>query len=135
MKPENDRDLFRGMRAPRTPSDLRQRVLRAATGALESEEPQTIWDRIWESRAVGRSWATVTLGLLVAHAGLALVSDSSDSASDLRSVERRQAREVRQLLDLPAVEISPRAAAVALGGRSRPKKPNGPDESNSSRPS
>jgi len=124
MKPKNDRDLFQGMRAPHAPSDLRQRVLRAATDALETTEPQTIWDRVWESRALGRSWATVTLGLLLAHAGLAALSNSPDSAADRRSVERRQAREVYQLLDLPTVEISPRAAALALGGRSRPDPSN-----------
>jgi hypothetical protein len=132
MKPENDRDPFRGMRAPRAPSDLRQRVLHAATDALELEEPQTIWDRIWESRAAGRSWATLTLALLVAHVGLALVTDPANSARDLRSAERRHAREVRKILDLPAVEISPRAAALALGGRSRPRKEPRPDGSNPS---
>jgi len=123
MRPKNDRDLFGGQRVPRAPADLRQRVLRAATDAMTREEPPSIWDRIWESRALGRSWATVTLGLLVAHAALALLSDSPDSAGDLRSVERRHAREVRRMLDLPAVEISPSAAALALGGRSRSEKP------------
>ena len=130
MKSKNDRDLFRGQRVPRAPAELRQRVLRAATDAMTPDEPQSIWDRIWESRALGRSWATVTLGLLVAHAALALVSDSPDSTGDLRSVERRHAREVRQMLDLPDVEISPSAAALALGGRSRSKRPTKPGGSN-----
>lgn len=130
MKPNDDRDPFRGLAAPRAPSDLRRRVLNAATNATKPAEPQTIWDRIWENPVFGRSWVTLTLGLLVAHAGLTLVSESSDTASELRSAERKQAREVRELLDLPVVEISPRAAALALGGRSRPKKELRPDGSN-----
>lgn len=130
MKTENDRDSFRGMRPPRAPSDLRQRVLRAATDTLELEPSQTIWDRMWESRMVGRSWATATLGLLLAHAWMAVLSDAPQSVEDLRSVERRQAREVRELLELPTVEISTRAAGLALGGRSRPRNEPRPGGSN-----
>jgi hypothetical protein len=74
----------------------------------------------------------VTLGLLIAHAGLALVTDTLYSACVLRSADRRHAREVRRILDLPAVEISPRAAALALGGRSRAKKATRPDGPNPS---
>jgi hypothetical protein len=126
MKPENDRDPFRGMRPPRTPSDLRQRVLSAATDALAAEERRTVWDRIWESRAAGRTWATVTLGLLVAHAGLSLMTGTPGSPRDSRAAERRQ---VRKQLDLPVVEISPRAAALALGGSSRANREPRPDGS------
>jgi hypothetical protein len=129
MNPNHERERFRGLRVPRAPADLRQRVLRAVAEAMEQEDPMTIWERVWESRALGRAWVSVTLALLVAHAGLTLISRTPAGRGDPRSVDRRLARETRELLDLPAVEISPRAAALVLGGSSRPEKTPRPDGS------
>jgi hypothetical protein len=127
MNSRKDRDLLEGLQVPRAPADLEQRVLGAAADAIERDEPPTIWDRLWESRALRLAWASATLGLLLAHAGLALVSRSPESAGDLRSVDRRQAREIHELLALPVVEISPRAEALAMGSR-RPSAKTRPSD-------
>ena len=114
---KSNRDPLQGLGAPRVPADLERRVLDAARNAEQGVANATVWDRLWESRTIRRAWVSATLGLLLAHAGMSLFSDSPQSADELRSVDRRQARELRETLALPVVEISPRAEAIALGAR------------------
>lgn len=130
MNAKNEHEAFREMRLPELPADHKQRVLQRAAEAMQLREPRSIWDRIWESRLLSRAWAAVTLGLLVVHAGLGLVSRSPASGEEHGSAERRQTREIRKMLNsLPAVEISPRAASLALGYRAESKRNRSSDGS------
>jgi hypothetical protein len=65
------------------------------------------------------AWVCSTVALLLAHAGVTVVSRSSKPIRDPRSVERQHVRETREAVALPVVDISPRAAALALGAGPR----------------
>ena len=127
MRPDEHSDLFEGLRVPHAPAELAQRVLDAAAECDRALPRPTIWDRLWESRPLRVAWALATLGLLLAHAGLSVTSDLPRSGEDPRVADRRQAREIRELLALPEVEISPRAEASVLGTEPRSEPTRAPD--------
>jgi len=106
-------DPLSGLRVPRVPSELRERVLRAA-GRIEGT--RGIWDRLWESRPLRLAWAVTTTGLLLAHAALSLAPGSSPQTN--RASVREQSRELGRLLALPRFEISERAEAL-MGSAAR----------------
>ena len=72
-----------------------------------------IWDRLWDSRPLRAAWAATTLGLLGTHVVLSVTPESRRFAASVAS--REQAEELRELLALPTVEISPRAQRMAMG--------------------
>ena len=133
MKPDKHSDLLEGLRVPRAPAELERRVLDAASAASDrSTMRPTIWDRLWESRPLRVAWGLATLGLLLAHAGLSLAPDASRPGNNARAADRRQAREIRELLALPRVEISPRAEARFLVTKPRSETTAAPDSSDRS---
>lgn len=57
---------FSGLTSPRTPEELRARVLR--TCRLASFQPRSRIDRLWESTPLRLAWALSLAGLLLATA-------------------------------------------------------------------
>ena len=106
-----------GLRVPAAPEALADRVLCAANQARQPFAVPSIWDRLWNSRPLRLAWAVALLVLLAIHTGLSLFPDSSLSST---ASPRADSRELRALLALPRVEISPRAEALAMGGGSKP---------------
>ena len=100
-------DPLSGLRVPRVPAELRERVLCAA---VRIKGTRGIWDRLWESRPLRLAWAVTTSGLLPANAALSLAPGSAPQ-TDHASV-REQSRELGRLLALPRMEISERAQAL-----------------------
>ena len=129
MKQDKQSDLFEGLRVPHAPAELERRVLSAAAASDRTDPSPTIWDRLWESRPLRVAWGLATLALLLANAGLSLPTNAPRSEGDTRTADRRQAREVRELLALPQVEISPRAEARFLQTTPRPEPTEAPDSS------
>ena len=116
-------DPLTGLRVPRVPSELRERVLRAA-GRVEGT--RGIWDRLWESRPLRLAWVVTTTALLLANAALSLAPGSSPQTN--RSALREQSRELGLLLALPRMEISERAAALTMGSQNKLKSESEPSE-------
>ena len=129
MKRDKHGDLFEGLRVPRVSAELERRVLDAATRSDRRIPIPTIWDRLWESRPLRVAWGMATLGLLLANVGLSLPTSAPRSEGNMRTADRRQAREIHELLALPQVEISPRAEARFFGTRPRPEPTEAPDSS------
>jgi hypothetical protein len=110
------RSVFKGLRPPAPPEELRERVLRAARGASPAETPSLV-DRLWESGRL-RLAAVVLYAVLVAldfgvHAGRRAggVLESPSTEARLRQIEgiplpeseqtvREQWREIARELDL-----------------------------------
>ena len=113
MSNKQHRDPLSGFRAPGVPGHLKRSVLDAAGEILAAESETGVWDRLWDSRPLRAAWAVTTLGLLVAHATLSVTPDRARSAASVASQE--EAEELRELLALPTIEISPRAERVAMG--------------------
>ena len=87
-----------------------------------------VWDRLWESRPLRAAWAATTLGLLVTHVALSVTPESRRPAANVAS--REQADELRELLALPTVEISPRAQRMAMGASAPEPIPAHTNDSN-----
>ena len=110
---------FSGLRVPRVPPGLRERALRGAS----TDDAPGVWDRLWESRPLRLAWILTCSALLLAHAALSLSPE--DSHENGRAAMRDQNREVRRMLALPRIEISPRARALTMGSsRANDSKPN-----------
>ena len=116
MNKRQSDDPLSGLRVPRVPAELRERVLHAAE---RIEGTRGIWDRLWESRPLRLAWAVTTTGLLLANAALSLAPGSAPQ-TDRVSV-REQSRELGRLLALPRMEISERAEALTMGSAAQIK--------------
>jgi hypothetical protein len=110
---QNDKDPFAGMRAVRPPRDLAGRVLSVATGAA-AELRVSIWDRLWHSTPLRVSWVVAVVLLVLAHMTLGRAPGSRGSPEALAGID-----ELEEVFRLPAIEISPRAESIALGGNRR----------------
>lgn len=118
MNERDDRELFSHLRSPRLPADLKQPVLHGAIRALGEDTPPRVWDRLWESRTLRAAWVVVTMGLIVAHVAISVSPGSARRPSGTETA-RGQMEDLRGVLDLPSVEISPRAEALVMGRRAR----------------
>ena len=116
----NRDDPLAGLRPPRAPRELESSVLAAASRALD-EPPPTIWNRLWSSRPLRLGWSVATLVLLLAHLGLSVAPFGSPGSRQARSMPGNALRELNDILDVPAVEISPRAEALCFGRSSKKK--------------
>lgn len=99
-----------GLNVPRAPAALKQRVLQAAT-SLEAQ-PQSIWDRLWQSRLLRVAWTVTTAGLLLANVWLS-VSRPRSTARDVAGA-REQIERLREDLGLTEFAVTPRAEAMVM---------------------
>lgn len=113
MTQDDRKEIFGTLRAPRAPEELKNRVLNAAATALDERSERTLWDLLWGSRVARVAWAGTTLALIAAHVGLSLPAGSRPSVE--RSSARGQLEQLVDELDLPSVEITPRAEARVMG--------------------
>ena len=98
MNKRQPHDPLSGLRVPRAPSELRERVLRAA-GRVEGS--RGIWDRLWESRPLRLAWAVTTIGLLLANAALSLAPGPSPQTNRASMREQEMAAS-RGVLSAPS---------------------------------
>jgi len=119
MNRNDRRDPFAGLRAVRPPQDLAGRVLNAA--ADPAEPRVSIWDRLWHSTPLRVSWVVAIVLLLLAHMTLGRVPGSGGSREALAGID-----ELEEVFRLPAIEISPRAESIALGGKRKRDKDDRP---------
>ena len=110
---------FQRQRVPGPPDSLERRVFHAAAAALRAEPEATIWDRLWNSRALRVAWSIATLALLLAHVA---VSRGSERPAP-RSARVDPPSELREILTLPTIDISSRAESLAMG-----RHPDAPDK-------
>jgi len=110
MKRNDGIEPFAGLRAVRPPQDLAGRVLRAAA---DSAEPRvSVWDLLWHSTPLRVSWVVAVVLLVLAHVTLGRTPGSGGAWETLAGID-----EVDEVFRLPAIEISPRAESIALGGK------------------
>lgn len=64
--PSIERGLDR-LRLPGPPPELRERVLRAATRALDEAPVPDLWSRLWENRGLRLAWAACLVTLITGH--------------------------------------------------------------------
>ena len=119
-------DPLAGFDSPRAPSDLAARTLAAANRALQSPGPVAIWDRVWSSVPLRVAWGVTTFALLLAHLGLSVTPSELPRTAISSAPTPRDSTELGELLRLPSVDISPRAAALCLGSSSKPKNRDRP---------
>ena len=105
-------DPFAGLRVPRVPEELKARTMRAARAALSSRP--TIWDRLWESRPLRAGWVVATIGLIVANVVISVAPDETSGGDAFATSRRDQIDEIRDVIGLPTIEISPRAEAFVF---------------------
>lgn len=113
-------DPLAGLRPPRAPSELAAKVLTAATRALDEPSP-TIWNRLWSSRPLRLGWGVATLALILAHLGLSVAPFGSHGSRQARVGAGNVLEELKDVLDVRAFEISPRAEALCFGRSSKKK--------------
>lgn len=131
MKVKKKTDLpepLTGLRAPGAPARLAARVLEAAREPLRDADLPRVWDRVWDSRALRAAWAATTLVLALAHVALSVAPGGGRSSPAV--AERDRADELREVLELPTVEISPRAERIAMGAALPPTTAPADDEPN-----
>lgn len=116
MSQRRNDSVFSGLRVPKAPDDLRERLLLEAGRALRAESAgrASLWERICTNRALRLAWVATTFVLLAAHVVLSL--GTGDGRPLRRGTDRTydQSKTVRELLALPTVDISPGAAAMSL---------------------
>ncbi len=130
MTQDDRKEIFGTLRVARAPEELKQQALDAAATALDERSERTLWDLLWESRAARVAWAGTTLALIAAHVGLSL---PAGSRVDDGAAARGQLEQLIDELDLPSVDISPRAEARVMGPPSpaaRRPEPNDDNERN-----
>ena len=113
-------DPLPGLRPPRAPEELATTVLSAAKRALHEPAP-TIWNRLWTSRPLRLGWSVATLALVLAHLGLSVAPFGSPDSRQARGATGSTSRELGDVLNVPAIEISPRAEALCFGRSSKKK--------------
>jgi hypothetical protein len=106
-----------GLRPPKPPVSLKQRVLREAAQA-QSAAP-SIWSRLVESRPLRAAWGLATVALLLANVWLSL-SRPVTVQEEILSV-RRHLELLSDELSLPQLYVSPRAEAMVLGQANTPE--------------
>ena len=112
MRQDDDNDVFGPFRVPGTPDGLKHRVIEAASEALRQPARPTTWDLLWESRPLRAAWGVAILGLLVAHVLISLPTSGTPTAG--ATTGRGQLENLRDELDLPSVEVTPRAEALIM---------------------
>lgn len=58
---------FSGLRPPRAPAELRERVLAACAAAAPAGAPPALLDRLWWSRRARRAWLLAVAALICAN--------------------------------------------------------------------
>jgi hypothetical protein len=96
----NGPDPFDGLRPARAPEALRERVLDAARQAMLEAPAPTIWDRLFESRALRTAWGALCLILVAGH--LVLTEDPQSEGLESRSLV--DAPELKDVLELPRLD-------------------------------
>jgi len=120
---------FGGLRPPRVPGDLERRVLDAAGQVFDDPARPTLWDRLWTSTPLRAAWAVTTGALMVAHVVLSLPDHPPTRPdSSATSVDATVPDDLRDVIRLPQLEISPRAARLCLGPSRRPPAKDNIDE-------
>jgi hypothetical protein len=123
----DDRNPLSGMRSPVPPEELRETVLSAAREALAAEAKRTIWDRIWESRALRLAWTGTTAALVLGHVLVTIEPEGSGAvpAPDLARAGR-ETDDLREIVRLPRVtrvavdfDDAPRKAPASTGSVAR----------------
>jgi hypothetical protein len=128
MKPDRG-PIFTGLRPPRVPDDLERRVLDAAARAADEPQQPTLWDRLWTSKPLRAAWGLTTGALLVAHVVLSFPEHRASRTDDAAiSADARHPEDLGEVLRLPHLEISPRAARLCLGPSRRPSPEVDPSE-------
>ena len=121
MTGRSDRDdPLAGLRPPGAPDELATTVLSAAKRALEEPAP-TIWNRLWSSRRLRLGWSVATLALVLAHLGLSVAPFGSRGSRPGRVGAGNVLQELNEVLEVRAIEISPRAEALCFGRSARKK--------------
>jgi hypothetical protein len=113
----DERNPLRGLRSVPPPGGLREPVLSAAREAQAAEAKPTIWDRVWESRALRLAWVGVTVGLVLGHV---LVSIEPGKAG--MAPEPDLARADRGADDLLEIVRLPRATRIAMDFEIAPRE-------------
>lgn len=101
-----------GLEPARTPSELRDHVLRAARNALvQAKAAPTTWELLWRSRALRWSWTAACTLLVAGHMALTLWPRRPPGESERLIVAPtfEPSSELRDELYLPSIE---RLAAV-----------------------
>jgi len=111
-----DRNPFSGMRPAEPPGELREPVLSAARDALAAEAMPTVWDRIWESRALRVAWAGATAALVLGHVAVTVQPGRTSAVP-----ERDLARARQDAGDLDEVVRLPRVERIAMDFEVAPK--------------
>jgi hypothetical protein len=112
----NDKtDIFATLRIPATPEGVKQRVLNAASEALEKPVRPTLWDVAWGNRLLRSTWALATTGLIVANISISFPASSPQLTKTVTA--RGQFENLRNELDLPSIVVGPRAEALVMGPR------------------
>jgi hypothetical protein len=119
MNQNRDRDPLRGLRVPGAPEELRRRALQAAQATSPEIPASSIWDRLWEDRRLRRAWSTAVALLLAGHALVGLLPSPGPSPPPTSGERSPGIGELREVLELPPLEISPRAETLVMGA-SRP---------------
>jgi hypothetical protein len=112
------------------PGELRESVLTAAREALAAENRPTIWDRIWESRALRLTWVGATAALVLAHVALTVQTGrpTAAPARDLAGAQQ-DVDDLYEIVQLPRVERVAMDFDVAPGEASSPVEETGTDPS------
>ncbi len=113
MNRNDERDVFTTLGAPRAPDNLKQRVLDAASEALKAAPGWSLWDLLWESRPLRVTWAVAIVGLVVANIVISFPATPQPRAKT--ATLRGEFKDLQRELDLPSVEVGPRAEALVMG--------------------
>lgn len=132
----DDRNPFPGLRATGPPGEIRDSVLSAARKALAAESRPTVWDRIWESRALRLAWTGATAALVLGHVALTVQPTRPTAGPAGESIAARQdADELHEIVELPRVERIAMDFEVAPQEASSPVEETGTDPSMNGDPS
>ena len=107
-RPDENEQLFSGLKVPEPPEELRHQVLSRAGQVLEGRPRRDPWTRIWESRPARLAWITSVLALTVWHVAVP-VGDSG--AGGDRATSTGRASEIQE--DFAAITNLPRLSLDA----------------------
>lgn len=113
MNRNEERDVLTMFGVPQAPNNLKQRVLEAASEALKEAPGPSLWDFLWESRPLRVTWGVVIVGLVVANVVISFPATPQPRA-EIATI-RGEFKDLRKELDLPSVEVGPRAEALVMG--------------------
>ena len=119
---ERNRKPLSDYRTPRLPGRLESRVIAAAGEALRNDAEPSAWDRIFESRPLRAAWGAIATILVAAHVALTLMPGSDRSLDDAIA-GNSAAEQLREVIELPSIVISPNAERITMGVTPTPAGP------------